>query len=191
MANLETSLSMVKAKRKRYNVNVRIHYFYEADRMIGIYSPIQGLVFWQARLQNHISCCGCLVISSNKPIVGTSNKVLIVWRQDYSLLQRAINKLSCVYSQQELDEILPKSEFVFFKGSINNQQASVGKISGFQLFSRYMIMEEIKITGCGYKADVFDSFYREFDIFGDGSTYIVEENSVSFCSDESGTRKAF
>ena len=46
MANLETSLSMVKAKRKRYNVNVRIHYFYEADRMIGIYSPIQGLVFW-------------------------------------------------------------------------------------------------------------------------------------------------
>ena len=184
-------MSMDKSECKRDNVDVRIHYFYEADWMIGIYSPIQGPVFWQARLQNHISCFGCLVISSNKPIVGTSNKVLIVWRQDYSLLWRAINKLSCVYSQQELDEILPKSEFVFFKGSINNQQASVGEISGFQLFSRYLIMEEIKITGCGYKADVFDSFYREFDIFGDGSTYIVEENSVSFCSDESGTRKAF
>ena len=74
----------------------------------------------------------------------------------------------------------------FFLGSINNQQASVGEISGFQLFSRYLAIEEVKITGCGYKADLFDSFYREFDVFGGGSTYVLEDVAVPFCSDESG-----
>ena len=47
-------------------------------------------------------------------------------------------------------------------------------------------MEEVKITGCGYKADLFDSFYREFDVFGGGSTYVLEDVAVPFCLDESG-----
>ena len=36
MANIETSMSMDESERKRYYVDVRIHYFHEADWMIAL-----------------------------------------------------------------------------------------------------------------------------------------------------------
>lgn len=75
---------------------------------------------------------------------------------------------------------------LFFSGNINNAQASVGQISGFQLFSKYLSIDVIAITGCGLRADLWDSFYVALDVYGAANDYLIEDVATSFCSEESG-----
>lgn len=42
----------------------------------------------------------------------------------------------------------------------------IGQVAGFQLFSGFLDIEVINVTGCGLRADIFDSFYDPLVFIG-------------------------
>lgn len=56
-------------------------------------------------------------------------------------------------------------QLLFLLGSVSNQQQFSGQIVGFQIFSTYLPLSVIQLTGCGgIRADLFDSNLDSFVI---------------------------
>ena len=60
----------------------------------------------------------------------------------------------------------------------------IGQMSNFQLFSSFLDIEMIKTTGCGLRADLFDSLYDPLVFIGDQLNRTI--TTTEFCGQATG-----
>lgn len=71
---------------------------------------------------------------------------------------------------------------MFFVGNFDRHQSMVGEIASFQIFSRRIVPAFFEVTGCGLRADIFDSTYDSFSQIGPGDGFSVADKEVPFCA---------
>lgn len=77
--------------------------------------------------------------------------------------------------------------FLCYAGNLDAEQAMIGMISGFQLYQFGLPIDQIMLTGCGLRADIFDSFYDSLSILNEHLALTQQRHvMVPFCSPDKG-----
>ena len=71
-----------------------------------------------------------------------------------------------------------------FLGGLDPSQSMIGQLAGFQIFSKFLDVEVIRVASCGLRGDIFDSIYDPLVFTGNqlGRRTVTTE----FCSLQTG-----